>query len=141
MNIGAVRAGLADAVRAALPELTCYGYVPFAVEVPCFYTTGPAITYDVTFGGTDDIDNFVCRVLVSKAEDVDGQALLDAYLSRGSKSVKLAIEGTPGVAQTLGGACDDVHVRRAQSYGLFEHAGETYYGAELVVHVIGDPEE
>lgn len=140
MDVGAVRRGLADTVRAALPELTCYEFVPGAVEVPCLYTTGPAITYDVTFGGTDDIDNFVCRVLVSQADDADGQALLDAYLSRGSRSVKLAIEGTPGVAQSLGGACSDVHVRRAQNYGLFQHGENFYYGAELVVHVIGEPE-
>jgi len=140
VNLAAVRTGLANVVRTALPELTCYPYVPFAVEVPCFYSTGPTITYDVTYGGTDDMDNWVCRVLTSKAEDADGQALLDAYLSRGAKSVKLALEGTPGVAQTLGGVISDLHVRRAQNYGLFQHGDEYYYGAELVVHVIGEKE-
>ena len=136
MDIAAVRTALKNVVKTALPELTCYPTVPYAVEPPCFYVTGPAITYDVTFGGDDDMDQWVCRILTSKADE-DGQTLLDSYLSRGSKSVKLAIEGTPGVPQTLGGTCDDVHVRRASPARLFEHAGETYYGAELFVHVIG----
>jgi hypothetical protein len=140
VNLAAIRQGLADTVRTALPELTCYPHVPAAVEVPCFYSTGPTINYDVTFGGTDEMDNWVCRVLVSKADDKDGQGLLDEYLSRGAKSVKLALEGTPGVAQTLGGVVSDLHVRRAQNYGFFQHGEEYYYGAELVVHVIGEPE-
>jgi hypothetical protein len=140
VDLAGIRAGMATVVRTALPELTCYEFVPAAVEVPCFYSTGPTITYDVTFGGTDDMDNWVCRVLVSKADDADGQALLDDYLSRGDKSVKLALEGTPGVAQTLNGVISDLHVRRAQNYGFFQHGDEYYYGAELIVHVIGEPE-
>ena len=140
MDITAIRKGLAAAVRTALPELTCYHVVPLGTpEVPAFYVAGPTITYDTTFGGSAEVDNWVCRVLTSRADDEAGQDLLDAFLSPGgARSVKAAIEGTPGIAQTLGGVCDDVHVRRAQNYGLFEHAGIHFYGAELVVHVIGD---
>jgi hypothetical protein len=51
--------------------------------------------------------------------------------------VQAAIEGTPGVGQELGGACDDVHVPGFQRYGIFQHQNDSFYGAEWVVRVIG----
>lgn len=136
MDIAAVRKALADTVRAALPELNCYPYVPARPDTPCFYVLGPEIAYDVTFGGDDEVEGWVCRLLVDPGEDEDAQALLDAYLSRGPTSVKLAIEGTPGVPQTLGGVCGDLHVRRAQNYGPIEHGDDKLLGADLLIHIV-----
>lgn len=139
MDVPGIRQALADTVRAAVPELNCYPRIPAMPDVPAFYVLGPDITYDVTFGGTDEAENWVVRLLAPGGDDVDGQALLDAYLSRGSKSVKLAIEGTPGQAQTLGGVCSDLHVQAARNWGLFEHGGLPFPGVELLVRIVADP--
>ncbi|WIM97702.1 hypothetical protein ACTOB_001250 [Actinoplanes oblitus] len=140
MDLTAVREGLADVVRAALPELTCYGDVPDSISEPAFLAGEVDITYDTTFGDDDEI-TATCRVLVSRSDDKAGQKLLNAYLSRGPKSIKRAIEGTPGEAQTLGGACDDLHVQRIRGYRYYPHGDATYLGAEFVVKVIGGSEE
>jgi hypothetical protein len=61
--------------------------------------------------------------MVSRADDLSGQATLDALLSgSGPASLKAAIEaarGAPGQAAP-GGAADDLQVVRAQSYRLYE---------------------
>ncbi|MFC6017217.1 hypothetical protein ACFP2T_13495 [Plantactinospora solaniradicis] len=140
MDLQAVRQGLADAAATADPGLNCTGYVPDSINEPAFFPAEVDIDYDQTFGGSDTM-TITCRLLVSRSDDEAGQKNLNAYLSRGTKSVKAAIEGTPGVAQTLSGACDDVHVMRVQGYRFYQHNGSAYIGAELVVKVIGDPEE
>lgn len=140
MNVGAVKEGLALAVRAAIPSLNCFGYVPDSCPEPCFYTGEVDIEFDKTFGrGTDEM-TITCRVLVSRADDRSGQRALDRYLAgSGPHSIKAALEtarGAPGEA-ALGGLADDLHLMRVQAYRMYQ-VGETYYyGAELVVRVIG----
>lgn len=141
MDIAAVRQALADAVAAALPDVVCLGYVPDAVTEPCFYAGEVQISFDQAFNrGMDEV--FVtCRILVSRNEDAAGQAELDGYLAgSGATSVKAAIEaarGAPGQA-ALSGACDDVHVTSVRGYRMYQAAGEEYYGAEIIVRVIGE---
>lgn len=141
MDISAVRAGLATAASNVVsdPKLTCFGYVPDSIPEPCFYAAEVDITFDQTFGRGMDELMVTCRVLVSRADDKSSQTLLDGYLKgAGSTSLKAALEGTPGVPQTLDGACDDLHVVRVQGYRFYEHNGTQYVGAELIVRVIGE---
>ncbi|MEV0227982.1 hypothetical protein [Nonomuraea sp. NPDC050786] len=138
--MGAVRKGLADAVRDRTPSLNCFGYVPDSVPEPCFYAGEVDITFDRTFGrGLDEIE-VTCRLLVSRADDRSGQAALDRYLAgSGPHSVKAALvaaRGAPG-EPALGGLCDDLHLMRVQAYRMYEVGQVLYYGAELVVRVIG----
>ncbi|GIH69443.1 hypothetical protein [Sphaerimonospora thailandensis] len=141
MDVGAIRQALADAVSAAaIPGLSCFGYVPDSVPVPCFYAGEVEIDFDRAFGrGLDEV-RVTCRVLVSRADDKSGQAALDAYLAgSGPGSLKTAIEaarGAPGVP-ALGGLAHDVHVVRVQGYRLYTVGEVEYYGAEITVRVIG----
>ena len=139
MDLEAVCQGLATAAE-AVPDLNCTGHVPDSINTPAFFPAEVDIDFDKTFGGTDEL-TITCRILVGRADDKSSQAKLRWFLSRGATSLKRALEGTPGVAQTLGGACDDVHVKRVQGYRFYQHGTNKYIGAELVVFVIGDPEE
>lgn len=137
MDLSAVRQGLADAAS-TISGLNCYGYVPDSISEPAFFTAETDIVFDKTFGRGMDELMVTCRVLVGRSDDKASQTLLDGYLKgNGPTSLKAALQGTPGVAQTLNGACDDVHVMRVQGYRFYEHNGTQYVGAELVVRVIG----
>jgi len=139
-DIKAIRVALAGTVQAALPELNCYPRLVGLVDPPAFIVVGPEVTYDITFGGGDQIDGLVCRLLAPAGDDQDGDDLLDQYLSStGARSVKRAIEGTPGVAQTLGGLISDLHVASAGNYDTYPYGENQYPGAELVVQIIGLP--
>lgn len=135
----AVRQGLASAA-AAISGLTTYPYVPDSVTEPCFYPGGYEIDYDQTFARGMDAVEFTCYVLVSRADDMGGQARLDGYLKgSGSTSLKAALEaarGAPGQL-ALSGAADDLHVHRAEGYGQYTIGDTVYYGAKLLVTVIG----
>lgn len=145
MQIAPIRDALADAARTVvLPsnagKLVCTGYMPDSVTVPQFFPADVEIDYDTAYGrGQDDL-TITCRILVSRATDRRGQAILDALLSgSGESSVKAALEaarGAPGEA-ALGGLADDLQVKRMQGYRLYEHAGIQYLGAEITVRVIG----
>lgn len=135
MNISAVRSGIAANAN-TIDGLNCYGYVPDSVSEPAFYAAEVDVTYDLTYGGVDEL-SVTCRVLVGRSDDEASQQLLDAYLSRGARSLKAAIEADP----TLGGVCDDLHVQRVQGYRYYQHQNSTFVGAELVVRVIGSAEE
>ena len=118
------------------------GFVPDSVTTPHFYVGEIGIDYDQTFHGQaapgmSDVQ-VACRVLSSTTDDKAGQNLLKTFMSDfGPASVKAVLEGTPGVAQTLGGACDDLHVRRVQNHRIYRVGEGSYFGAEWVVRVIG----
>lgn len=140
MEVGLIRKALADVVRAEIPSLNCFGYSPDSVPEPCFYVGEVEIDFDKTFGrGMDEI-LVTCRVLVSSADDRAGQEALDKYLAgSGTDSLKRALEvarGLPGVA-ALGGLADDLHVVRIQGYRMYGIGDKSYYGAEIIVRIIG----
>lgn len=139
MDIAAVRAGLA-AAAATITGLTTYAYVPDSVTEPCFYPGGYEVDFDRAFvRGLDEV-NFTCYILVSRADDATGQARLDAFLKgSGATSLKAALEaarGAPGQL-ALSGAADDLHVTRVEGYGQYTIGDTVYYGAKLLVTVIG----
>ncbi len=140
MNLGTIRQRLAEACT-TIEGLNCHGFAPDAITVPCLIAVEADITFDkYAFNGKGDEVMATLRILVSKADDKAGQAELDAYLGRGSRSIKLAIEaqrGEPG-EPALSGACDDLRVMKIQGYRLYEHNGIDYYGAEFVVMCIGE---
>lgn len=140
MNIPLVKRELANAVD-GIAGLNCYGFSPAAPSIPAFTVGEVTIDPNQTFGGSD-LNEFKCTVLASAADDADGQALLDSYLSRaGASSIRaalLAARGVPG-ALALNGAADDLMVVRIDGYRLITYGGDgsTYYGADITVRVIG----
>ncbi|GGS87645.1 hypothetical protein GCM10010156_52700 [Planobispora rosea] len=140
MDIGAIRDAIADAVRDAIPRLNCFGYCPDSIPEPCFYVGEVDIEFDQAFGrGLDEL-MVTCRLLVSRSDDRAGQAALDRHLAgSGPHSIKAALgaaRGAPG-EMALGGLADDVHLQRVQGYRMYQVGDTYYYGAELVVRVIG----
>jgi hypothetical protein len=144
MDLEVVTERLAAAVAAyGLPDFTALPYVPDSVNPPTGYCADIRIAYEgseVTYGGDEDVE-IIWRVLTSRSDDLSGQALLKRYMARtGPTSVRAALEsarGEPGQA-ALAGACDDYHVRRVQGHRLYTVGDKQYYGAEWIVHVIGD---
>lgn len=142
MDLNAVSVGLAELGATIEGIRRSDPFVPDSVTVPHFYVGEVSMNYDQTFQGqfapgAMDVQ-FLCRVLSATTDDKAGQARLKTFMQpTGTSSVKAVLEGTPGVAQTLGGACDDVHVPRVQNHRIYQVGGASYYGAEWVVRVIG----
>ncbi|MFO7164879.1 MAG: hypothetical protein DIU75_016240 [Mycolicibacterium hassiacum] len=140
MQISAIRDALADVVRSKIPELNCFGYLPDSIPEPCFYVGEVEIDYDRAFRRGMDELTITCRVLTSRADDRAGQEALDRYLAgSGRYSIKAAIEsarGAPG-QPALGGLCHDLHVQRVQAYRMYQVGEVQYYGAEIMLRVIG----
>lgn len=133
MDLVDVRAGLATAA-AAVPGLNTSPHAPDAVDVPHFYPGESEIDYDRTFGSGVDEAVITCYVLTSAGEDKDGQLLLDQLLGRGDMSIKAALEAD----RTLGGVCADLRVRRVQAYRRYGTGTDTFFGAQIIVYVIGE---
>lgn len=143
MNIAQVRRELAAAAR-GIDNLTCTGYVPDTVSEPHWYAGEVEIDVNNAFArGGYDKARVTCRVLVSRADDQAGQQLLDEYLSRtGDKSIRAALNtarGAPGEA-ALNGACDDFSIERIQGYRMYQVGEVQYFGAEIIVMVLGPGE-
>ncbi|EMD22917.1 hypothetical protein B0293_23785 [Amycolatopsis azurea DSM 43854] len=114
--------------------LRCFPFVPDAISPPAFFVAEVEVEYDATFGRGMDTVYLTCRLLVSHATDRTGQEQLDGYLrGAGPRSVKTVLEADP----SLGGVCDAVRVQRVSGYGLYEHNGNQFYGAEWRVLIIG----
>lgn len=134
--LGALRQALGDAV-ASIAGLNHYGYAPNKVAPPCWF---PAeITLDRsaaggrTFGALRGYD-VRCRVLTSRADDLTGQAALDAYLSEGSSNnIVTAVESD----QTLGGIAASVFVYQVDGYRLYTIGPDLFYGATFHIRVAG----
>jgi hypothetical protein len=147
VDLEVVTERLAAAVDAyEIPELTCLEYVPDRVVPPVGYCADITIDYegvDATFGGDSGV-LVVWRVLTSTADDKSGQALLKKFMaSTGPTSMRAALlsaRGAPGVA-ALGGACDDYHVRRVQGHRVYTVGTERFFGAEWLVHLIGEGDD
>ncbi len=92
------------------------------------------IEYDLAMGRGLDRWNLTVRVFVGFTSDKGAQIRLDKMLApSGVDSVKAAIEAEP----TLGGACDDLHVKRCTGYRLYNRAGQAaVLGAEWEIEVL-----
>jgi hypothetical protein len=133
MDVDQVFAGLATAAE-TIADLNAEAYCPDAISPPAIFPAEVEITYDKTFKRGFDAFQVTLRLLVSHADDRAGQKQLKDYLAgSGALSVKQALEAD----QSLGGACDGLRVQAARGYGLYEHNGQQFYGAELTVYVIG----
>lgn len=146
MNLNNVAVALAELVRPVEGIMRSDDFVPDTVVAPHFYvgeiqTIARAGDPANTFGGKPAV-TFVCRLLVGHTNDKDGQRKLRTFMREsGTTSVTRAIEGTPGVAQTLGGLIDDLFVPRIQGHRMYTVGTNKYYGAEWIVRVIGSADE
>lgn len=123
MNIAALRAGLAEDIKTAIPRTT--PYVPDQVNPPCAFVEGADITFDDTFEGRFTAEMGVV-ILMSSADARSGQDNLD----------KIIDDVYDAVTSTLGGVAESAHVLRLEGYGGNFNVGESsYIGARMVVEV------
>lgn len=137
MDFNAVCTALAAAAD-TIDGLNTHDFVPDAVSEPCFYPHTIAVEFDTDFGGGVEAV-ITCMVLVSRADDRAGQESLRAFMGDGSASLKAALEaarGAPGEL-ALDGAADDFRVERINEYGVYTVGEVAFYGAKLIVRVIG----
>lgn len=118
-----------------IPGLRTHGSVPDALHPPCAYVgLLESVEFDVVMGRGADRWLIPVRVLVAKATDRAAQAKLDGYLAgSGASSLKAAIEANGG---NLGGTAHTCRVVSIRDYGVTEHAGTPYLGAEMLVEII-----
>lgn len=119
---------------ATIAGLRTFGFVPDQLPVPAAFVGAlESVDFDTTMQRGCDRWLIPVRVGVSRATDRAAQAALDTYLAgSGERSIKAALEGDA----TLGGTAYTVRVQSAAKYGVFEHAGAQYLGAEWLVEVI-----
>lgn len=129
-----IRAAL-RARLATVEGLRTYGSVPESVNPPMAYVgLLESVEFDTAFARGADRWLIPVRVLVAKATDRAAQAKLDSYLAgSGAASLKAAIEGD---GANLGGNAHTVRVTGVRDYGVIEHGGVNYLGAELLVDII-----
>lgn len=140
MQISQVKAELANAVRDPIvPGLNAVGYEPDSPSEPMFCAAEVELNPNFVFTGGYEA-TIVCRLYVSRSDDLAGQAKLDGYLARsGAGSVVAAIlaaRGAPG-SLALNGAADDLSITSINGYRLYQHGETQLYGAEIRVRVIG----
>lgn len=128
---------LREALAANLESIPRLAQSPWLLSNP----TPPAaeiqpgdIEYDHAFGRGTDLHRFVVRVFVGNTSDKGAQRMLDRLMAgSGEYSVKAALESDC----TLGGACDDLHVKRCSGARIFSREGMApVLGAEFEVEVI-----
>lgn len=140
MNIAGIRAALGVAPEDCVvgtAQLNCTEYTPTSVSVPCFYPGEVELDYghmNSTFNG-EPVVEVTCYLLAStEANDQEGQALLDGFLTKsGAASVKAALESD----QTLGGIAKSVFAHNVDGYRLYTVGSVAYYGARFRVQVLG----
>jgi hypothetical protein len=139
MDLAAVRTTLATAV-ATISGLNCTTYVPDSIVTPAFYLADDiTIEFDGAFGRGLDTITLTGVVLANTAIAKDGQSKLDSYLAgSGSTSIKAVLHAIrPTGSGAISAVANDLNVIEVRSYRRYEHAGETYYGAEFEIRVWG----
>lgn len=135
-DLSDLRAAVAAAITAAVPDAQCTGYV-LSDPTPPFFDielAQPAVEYDQSMSRGFDLWRLTVRCCVSYAADIAAQKRLDSFVkSSGASSVKQALEAD----QTLGGVAYTVHVTELSRYAPFQsrQTTSTYLGAEWTVEI------
>lgn len=128
-----VLAGIAANAN-AITGLTALDYTPDSVEPPMFFPVPIDVEYDLAMSRGLDRITMTWRVLVSRTDDRASQRLLNSYLDGvGSTSLKAAISSD----LTLGGACHNLRLERAEGNRFYEHNGIKFLGAQVVISATG----
>lgn len=127
-----IRTGLKNRL-ATITGLNTYDKAPGTATVPAaFPIPVPPIEYDETERSDVTDYHLQIKLLVQLSTSTYAQEDLDPYLSpSGTFSIRGAVNGDG----TLGGVADWTRVSRCSKYGIVEHNGIQYLGAEFDVEV------
>ena len=144
-SLAAIRAGLVtnlNVLKTTYQDMQISAYILSNPTPPVIWvkpTTGAVTEYHqamqnrLTLQDGQETWSLTVQAFVASGGDITAQMVLDELLATyGSHSVKAAIEAD----KTLGGATDDLIVRRCISYQEYQRAdGTMALGAEWIVEV------
>lgn len=139
-DLKAIRAGIAAAIKAVLPQVACTGYLLQNPSPPCFEVElgSTGIVFDRAMQRGLDEWTFTVRGFSGASLDETAQRNMDAWLnSSGGVSIKAALEAD----RTLGGIVNDLQVERVgqiRSYSPIANPTVQFYGVEWTVQVAVD---
>lgn len=143
MDINAVFVALAAAVNDAqiqgtTKRVVATAFSPDSPTPPHFFVAEFIGDYDETFG--EDMNLTVtARLMLSRASEDTGQAEARSLAGTGTSTIRAALEaarGAPGQA-ALGGACDDLQLKRVVGPRLYQYGDDQFYGLEFTIFILG----
>lgn len=136
-SLSDIRAGLAAAITAAIPDAQCSGYV-LANPTPPFFDielSAEGVDYDQAMARGVDLWRMTVRGCVAVTDSLASQKTLDLWCAAsGDRSVKAALEAD----LTLGGVASALRVTQLAGYRAIAVRGQpnnVYLGAEWTVEV------
>ncbi len=133
LNLATVRTNLASTLTAVTGWET-YGNVPDNPLPPCVLVLPTACRYHEAMQAGLAVIEFDLVLLVGSVVSDEDQQTLDAYLSSGTSQTKSVIDVLQ--ANTLSGACKQVHVIGFGDYGAVDMPDERrFYGAVIKIEV------
>lgn len=130
-SLAEIRTG-AETRLATITGLNAHDEEPGTIITPAAFPMPGSIEYDETMDSDVSTYTLRIRLLVQLAVNAVAQSNLDPYLApSGSSSIRAAFNGD----HTLGGAAHWSRLSRCARYGVIEHAGQPYLGADFDLEV------
>jgi hypothetical protein len=132
-SVADLRDGLATNLR-TVSGLRVTAEVPDSPNPPQAIVQLRSVDYDGSFQRGMTTYNFVITVLVGRVAEREAQRRLDAYVSNGASSIKLAVEKD----KTLNGKAFDVRVSEMTNIGAVLLGETTYLSADFTATVFAN---
>ncbi len=129
-TVSELREGLATNLR-TITGLRVTAEIPDNPNPPQAVVQLRSVDYDGSFQRGMTTYNFIITVLVGRVAEREAQRRLDAYISNGASSVKLAVE----IDKTLNGKAFDVRVSEMTNVGAVLLGETSYLSADFTATV------
>jgi len=129
-TVSELRDGLATNLR-LVSGLRVTAEVPDSPNPPQAVVQLRSVDYNGSFQRGMTTYNFIITVLVGRVAEREAQRRLDAYVSNGASSIKLAVEND----KTLGGKAFDVIVSEMTNIGAVLLGETSYLSADFTATV------
>lgn len=133
MSIADIRDGIVSNLS-TISGLRTSADIPDNPSPPIAFVGLESVQYDQSFQRGLTEYNFTVTVLVGRVSERSAQRKLDAYISNGASSIKLAIESD----KTLDGSAYDVRVSELRNIGTVSLEQVIYLAADFAVTVFAD---
>ena len=133
MSIADIRDGIVSNLS-TISGLRTSADIPDNPSPPIAFVGLESVQHDQSFQRGLTEYNFTVTVLVGRVSERSAQRKLDAYISNGASSIKLAIESD----KTLDGSAYDVRVSELRNIGTVSLEQVIYLAADFAVTVFAD---
>jgi len=129
-TVSELREGLATNLR-TVAGLRVSAEIPDQPNPPQAVVQLRSVDYDGSFQRGMTTYNFIITVLVGRVAEREAQRRLDAYVSNGASSIKLAAE----IDKSLGGKAFDVRISEMTNIGAVLLGETSYLSADFTATV------